>query len=182
MNNISFFEDGYPRIYTLHSQKGGVGKTSVALALAGISGARGKKTLFIDADMTGASIADVPGMECEIGNEKWFNELILTNPNEFAIITSLTSASPVSEDMKLEAKYCRKTTKHESVSFIPSSASPEAVEAVVPLIAQEDHLHFFRHRIEDIIAAAIRTGFEVIILDHSPGLFGLKTAGLHSLI
>jgi hypothetical protein len=78
MNDFSFDDDGYPRIYTIHSQKGGVGKTSIALALAGMTGARGKKTLIIDADMTGASVADVPGMECESGpNSKRFNELIL---------------------------------------------------------------------------------------------------------
>jgi hypothetical protein len=178
VKNISFDKVGYPRIYTIHSQKGGVGKTSVALAIAGISGAIGEKTLLIDADMTGASIADLPGMECEQGNSaKWFNELILEKPNKFAIITSITPASKVSESM-LEAKFCRKTANHESVYFIPSNAKPEAVQTIVPLIAQEDHLHFFRHRIEDIIAAAIRTGFEMIILDHSPGLFGFSKTSL----
>lgn len=179
MKNISFDKVGYPRVYTIHSQKGGVGKTSVALAIAGISGAIGKKTLLIDADMTGASIADLPGMECEQGNStKWFNELILEKPNKFAIITSTTPASKVSESMKLEAKFCRKTANHEFISFIPSSAKPEAVETIVPLIAQEDHLHFFRHRIEDIIVAAICAGFEMIIIDHSPGLFGFSKTSL----
>jgi hypothetical protein len=44
-------------IYSIHSQKGGVGKTSVALALASIM-AKGynKKVLIVDADMTGTSI------------------------------------------------------------------------------------------------------------------------------
>lgn len=179
MKNISFDKVGYPRIYTIHSQKGGVGKTSVALAIAGISGAIGKKTLLIDADMTGASIADLPGMECEQGNKaKWFNDLILKKPNKFAMITSIIPTSRINEDMKLEAKFCQKTTNYESISFIPSSAKPEAVETVVPFIAQEDHLHFFRHRIEDIIAAAICAGFEMIIIDHSPGLFGFSKTSL----
>lgn len=179
MKNITFDEDGFPRIYTIHSQKGGVGKTSVALAIAGISGAIGKKTLLIDADMTGASIADLPGMECEQGNSaKWFNELILEKPNKFAIITSITPIHKDSGSMKLEAEFCRKTADHESVYFIPSNAKPEAVQTIVPLIAQEDHLHFFRHRIEDIIASAIHTGFEMIIIDHSPGLFGFSKTSL----
>lgn len=179
MNNIPFDEDGYPRIYTIHSRKGGVGKTSIALALAGISGARGKKTLIIDADMTGASIADVPGMECEPGrNSKRFNELILEKPNKFMQLTSIWPAPKGNKPTKLELQFCRKMSGHESVYFIPSSAGGADVETIVPLISQEDHLHFFRHRIEDILAVAIRSGFETIILDHSPGLFGLSKSTL----
>jgi len=45
-----------------------------------------------------------------------------------------------------------------------------------PLISQEDHLHFFRMRLEDIIIQAIRNDFEVVIIDHPPGLFGISTA------
>jgi len=179
MNNIPFDEDGYPRIYTIHSQKGGVGKTSIALALAGISGARGKKTLIIDADMTGASIADVPGMECELENtSKRFNQLILARPDEFMQLTANGRAPRDNEDTMLMRQFCQKISGHESVYFIPSSAGPVDVETIVPLISQEDHLHFFRHRIEDTLAAAIRSGFQMIILDHSPGLFGFSKTAL----
>ena len=176
MNDISFDEDGYPRVYTIHSQKGGVGKTSIALALAGISGAKGKKTLIIDGDMTGASIADVPGLKCELGSN--FNKLILAKPNEFLRLTSIWPPLKYDKSSDLELKFCRKMADHESVYFIPSSAGAADVEAIVPLIAQEDHLHFFRHRIEDILAAAIQSGFETIILDHSPGLFGFSKTAL----
>jgi hypothetical protein len=176
MNNITFDEDRYPRIYTIHSQKGGVGKTSIALALAGISGAKGKKTLIIDGDMTGASIADVPGMECEPGSN--FNKLILANPSEFLQLTAQWPPPKGNNYTNLELQFCRKKVDHESVYFIPSSAGPADVERVVPLISQEDYLHFFRHRIEDTLAAAIRSGFQMIILDHSPGLFGFSKTAL----
>ncbi len=176
MNDISFDENGYPRIYTIHSQKGGVGKTSIALALAGMSGARGKKTLIIDGDMTGASIADLPGMTCELGIN--FNKLILAKPNEFSQLTAIWPPPKGDKCTNLELKFCRNMADHESVYFIPSSAGAADVEMIVPLIAQEDHLHFFRHRIEDILAAAIQSGFETIILDHSPGLFGFSKTAL----
>ena len=179
MNIIPFDEDGSPRIYTIHSQKGGVGKTSIALALAGISGANGKKTLLIDADMTGASISDVPGMEYELDkSSKRFNDLILAKPNEFMQVTAIWPAPKDNEDTILKRQFCQRKMDHDAVYFIPSSARPEDVETMVPLISQEDHLHFFRHRIEDTLAAAIRSGFQTIILDHSPGLFGLSKTAL----
>jgi hypothetical protein len=178
MNNILFSEDGYPRVYTIHSQKGGVGKTSVALALAGISGAIGKKTLLIDADMTGASIADIQGMECEIGKHECFNKLILAKPNEFRQVTAIWPSPKDKKPTSLENRFCQKMAGYDSIYFIPSSVKAEDIESMVPLISQEDHLHFFRHRIEDIIATAIRAGFEIIILDHSPGLFGFSKTSL----
>jgi hypothetical protein len=176
MNNFSFNEDGYPRIYTIHSQKGGVGKTSIALALAGMSAARDKKTLIIDGDMTGASIADIPGMTCEMSNN--FNKLILAKPNEFCQLTKMWPSLIEGECSELELNFCRKVIGHDSVYFIPSSTGATDVETIVPLISQEDHLHFFRHRIEDILAAAIRSEFETIVLDHSPGMFGFSKTAL----
>lgn len=179
MDDFSFEEDGYPRIYTIHSQKGGVGKTSIALALAGMTGAIGKKTLIIDADMTGACIADVPGMECESGPpSKRFNELILAKPNEFMRVTAMWPALKKNKDAILTRQFCQKMVGHDCVYFISSSARSEDVETMVPLISQEDHLHFFRHRIEDTLAAAIREGFQTIILDFSPGLFGFSKTAL----
>lgn len=179
MSVIPFDEDTQPRIYTLHSQKGGVGKTSIALALAGISGARGKKTLIIDGDMTGASIADVPGMECEPRKaSKRFNELIIAKPNEFMQLTANWPAPKDNEDSMLKLHFCQEVGGHGSIYFIPSSTGAEDVETIVPLISQEDHLHFFRHRIEDTLNAAIRSGFEMIVLDHSPGLFGFSKTTL----
>jgi hypothetical protein len=176
MGEFTLSDDGYPRIYTIHSQKGGVGKTSISLAIAGMSAAIGHKTLIIDGDMTGSSIADVPGMKCDGGDN--FNKLILAKPNDFLQYTATWPSRPESQGKNLEEKFCRQMPNHDSVYFIPSSAAAADVESIVPLIAQEDHLHFFRHRIEDILAAAIQSDFKTIILDHSPGLFGFSKATL----
>lgn len=52
----------FPRLYTIHSQKGGVGKTSIAIAIAGFAAIiHQKKALIIDADMTGVSLFDMQG-------------------------------------------------------------------------------------------------------------------------
>jgi cellulose biosynthesis protein BcsQ len=176
MGDFSFEEGGYPRIYTIHSQKGGVGKTSIALALAGMTGALGKKTLIIDGDMTGASIADVPGITCNRAGD--YNELILATPNEFCAVAEVWPPRKRNESTELETRFCQEQTDHKGVYVIPSSARAEDVERIVPLISQEDHLHFFRYRTEDILVAAIRSGFETIILDHSPGMFGFSKTNL----
>ncbi len=53
-------ERTYPKIYSIHSQKGGVGKTSIALAIAGFEAVfNNKKVLLIDADLTGTSIKEI---------------------------------------------------------------------------------------------------------------------------
>lgn len=178
MSDMTFKDDCNRRVFTIHSQKGGVGKTSIALALAGISCAWGKKSLIIDADMTGASLADIPGVGGVRGtNKKWFNQLILATPKQFESVTTIFKTHSTKEG-DLEKQFCQKIKDYESGFFIPSSSEPEHVAAVVPLISQEDHLHFFRHRIEDIIVAAILEGFEMIIIDHSPGIFGFSKTSL----
>ena len=82
-------ENTYPKIYSIHSQKGGVGKTSIALAIAGFEAVfNGKKVLLIDADLTGTSIKEVidrKGNSEGKGQHKYvyINGLLLAVPNEF---------------------------------------------------------------------------------------------------
>jgi hypothetical protein len=58
----------------------------------------------------------------------------------------------------------------------------EDIKKVVPLISQEDYLHFFRRRLEDIVVATLADGFEVIVVDHSPGLFGFSSTSLDMML
>ncbi len=43
-------------------------------------------------------------------------------------------------------------------------------------------MRFFRHRLEDILVTATMAGFEVIIIDHSPGLLGLSKSSLFMVV
>lgn len=45
-------------LVSLHSQKGGTGKTSIALSLAIAAQRRNLKALLVDADLSGTSIRD----------------------------------------------------------------------------------------------------------------------------
>ena len=81
----------FPRIYTLHSQKGGVGKTSIAIAIAGLAAFHNDKmTLIIDADFTGTSFLDIPDMIVD-DKKEYFNDFILAKPSKFEEYTPITS-------------------------------------------------------------------------------------------
>lgn len=165
-----------PKIYSIHSQKGGVGKTSIAIAIAGLEAIfNGKKVLLIDADLTGTSIKDVLGRKDEKAPYKYINNVILAAPDEFMnytpLITKRTQKKSASHGLD---GFYYKSEIDPKIFFSPSSPYYDDVLEIIPLISQEDYLHFFRHRFEDIIVTAINDGFEVIILDLSPGFHGLS--------
>jgi MinD-like ATPase involved in chromosome partitioning or flagellar assembly len=168
----------FPRIYTLHSQKGGVGKTSIALAIAGFASIHHKKkVLIIDADLTGVSLHDV----FRTSNSKkvsYLNDLLLADPSKFAKITIGKSSRP--KEYSLE-KYCLNVPEGKKIFYLPGSPCYSDMMRIVPLISQEDNLHFFRFRLEELIEEAIIEGFGTIVIDHPPGLFGLSAATLSLL-
>ncbi len=169
-------ETVYPRIYTIHSQKGGVGKTSIAIAIAGFASIfHSKKVLIIDGDLTGTSLIDVPGWS---DNKKptYFNNLILATPPDFL---SYTSGKKSSQHI---SKFYQKIPRFENICFMPASPCFKDILKVIPLISQEDFLNFFRHRLEDIVNAVITDKFDVVIIDHPPGLFGISNASLRMIL
>jgi hypothetical protein len=165
-----------PKIYSIHSQKGGVGKTSIAIAIAGLEAIfNGKKVLLIDADLTGTSIKDVLERKDEKAPYKYINNVILAAPDEFMnytpLITKRTKRKSTSRGL---AGFYFETEINPKIFFSPSSPDYNDVLEIIPLISQEDYLHFFRHRFEDIIVTAFNDGFEVIIIDLSSGFHGLS--------
>lgn len=171
-------KDSNPVIYSIHSQKGGVGKTSIALVAAGLySLFHKKKVLLIDADLTGTSLIDL--FDGNLNGKKYFNELILANPDDFSSFTPITPGQKTKSEtgkQKILKKFWQKAELIEDLCYFPASPILKDIQEVVSLISQEDHLFFFRHRLEDIIATAIIDGFKVVIIDNPPGLFGLSKA------
>ena len=173
----------FPRIYTLHSQKGGVGKTSIAIAIAGLAAIHNdKKTLIIDADFTGTSFLDIPDM-IKDDKKEYFNDLILAKPSKFEKYTPITSDQANEKTEETKKKFCWNIPEGDGKIFcMPGSTLVKDMQKIVPLISQEDHLRFFRHRLEDILVTATMAGFEVIIIDHSPGLLGLSKSSLFMVV
>lgn len=163
-----------PKIYSIHSQKGGVGKTSIAIAIAGIEAIfnKKKKVLLIDADLTGTSLSSILQSK-SIKRKQYINELILAEPNKFIEYTNTIN----DKNNVFEETYCQKIDTHDNSSalyFIPSSPDYDDIEEIIPLISQEDYLNFFRLRFQDIISKAIDREFNAIIIDLPPGFFGLS--------
>lgn len=182
MENIQGKEIHYPRIYTIHSQKGGVGKTSIAIAIAGFANIfHNKNVLIIDADLTGASLFDMRGWA---GNEKpvYFNDVILAKPPDFAKYTLIKPTEPKDKSLCERKEFYQKVRDYDSICYVPASPCFDDVLKIVPLISQEDLLHFFWHRLKDIVETSIRDQFDVIIIDHPPGLFGISTASLRMIL
>jgi cellulose biosynthesis protein BcsQ len=164
----------YPRLYTLHSQKGGVGKTSIAIAIAAIETIFcAKKAVIIDADMTGTSLIDV--FQNNSADVRYLNELILAAPAEFEQYTSILSGQKPAQGGL--TSFMQELSR-QGPYYMPGNPGLVEIKKVVPLISQEDFLGFFKRRLEDIIAAAVFEGFDVLVIDHSPGLFGLSTTSL----
>lgn len=173
----------YPKIYSIHSQKGGVGKTSIAIAIAGLESIfNKKKVLLIDADLTGTSIKDILVRKISKDEKSpltytYINELILATPNDFGEYTLNISKKTRGKSKSSSGlhDFYYKSEIDPNIFFSPSSPAYSDVLEIIPLISQEDYLHFFRHRFEDIIVTAINDDdFEVIILDLSPGFHGLS--------
>jgi MinD-like ATPase involved in chromosome partitioning or flagellar assembly len=182
MENTKEKEKRNPRVYTIHSQKGGVGKTSVAIAIAGFAAIfHNKKALIIDADLTGTSLIDIEGWSVN-SEPEYFNDLILATPPEFADYTSNDSVRLKEESISKISKFYHKVLDYDRIWYMPASPCFNDVSKVVPLISQEDLLQFFQHRLEDIIETAIKDQFNVIVIDHPPGLFGISTASLRMVL
>ena len=155
------------KIYTIHSQKGGVGKTSVALAKAGwVALKEDKRTLIIDGDITGTSLVDIFGKENN--NVRYLNDLLLSDPIAFRQYKK--------EPSRVEADFCIPIVKHKKIFFMPSSSMFENIKIIVSLISQEDKLHFFQSRMRDILELLAQNNFDTLIIDTPPGLYGMSQA------
>ena len=161
------------KIYTIHSQKGGAGKTSIAIAIAGLSCILHKqKTLIIDCDLTGTSIIDL-FYDVDKNNKakekvRYFNNLLLATPLVFENMSK----------NNIEKEYFHRISDYNDLYYIPSSPILQDIREIAGLISQENELHYFQSRMEDILRLFVSREIKTIIIDCPPGLFGLSSAML----
>ena len=170
------------RVFTLHSHKGGVGKTSLATAIAGLESSRRRvKTLLIDADLTGTCILDALNVDAGHARPREsFSHVLLADPDRFLGLTQRPRARPGGPTKCQEAwhefLYAHSFLNRAEPDFhiVPSPATPAQVREIIPSLAQEHLLHFYADRFREVLLALTAQGFRSIVVDLPPGLFGLS--------
>ena len=175
-------EQDMPRLYTLHSQKGGVGKTSIAIAIAGLECVEeGARTLFLDADLTGTCVADALGMPwTDDPRRTWLNDILLASPDEFLELTHpgrrgmRESTRQKWRELVLPIRVGE--SSEVTIDVIPSNPDMYEVRRIIPSLAQECNLHYYADRLQALVLAAGDIGYDVVVVDLPPGMFGLSAA------
>lgn len=155
-------------IVSLHSQKGGTGKTSIALSLAIEAQRRNLRPLFVDADLSGTSVRDSIHLK-EVSPEQSINEFFRT------------------PELTDPLKYIARAELLDSVQNIPREISillgdTQTGLSLMPLVYKENHSQFLRTRIELLINTLAKgKQIDVVIFDNSPGEWGLGKAILETV-
>jgi hypothetical protein len=175
-------------VFTLHSHKGGVGKTSLAIAIATLSALRGRsEVLLLDADLTGSCVSFALGEK--LGHVKpgtpCLNDVLLANPDDFLDLSPYARCGKAEGDTDpgAWAPYIRTRKIDEGASFdyVPSSPHLKDIRRIVPTIAQEHTLHFYGNRLHDVLLSLVRRRYRTVIVDLPPGMSGLSEAAFRAV-
>ncbi|WP_413612926.1 hypothetical protein [Bdellovibrio sp. HCB-110] len=152
-------------IISLHSQKGGTGKTSIALSLVFEALNRGKVPLFIDADLSGTSVRDILHFDAPIGAHQSIEDFFLEVGSSRNPIDYLTYVSVLDQLNSQQRRFPILLGRSHSSS------------KMMPLVYKENHTHYLRSRLEALINSARKHHqIDTIIIDNSPGSWGLSQA------
>jgi hypothetical protein len=153
-------------IVSLHSQKGGTGKTSLALGLAVEAMRIGKKPLLMDLDFSGTSLRDIVHLKQgeKINTiEDYFLDPRNNSINDYISLAEITDL--------------RTSSKIDISVMLDDSAD---LKRMMTFVYKENHSTYLESRLEGIIdtlAKAKQIG--VIIVDNSPGAWGLSNSVLN---
>lgn len=153
------------KIYTIHSQKGGVGKSSIALAIAGLEEIiEKKKILIMDSDFTGTTLVDLPGWTNKDSKIKYSNEFLSCSPQDFIKFKEHQFKD-----------FFQPVPQEKDIEYCPASPCWEDISLISDLTSQEEYLGFLSFRLLDVLGVLSKI-YDVIIFDNPPGLHGLSYA------
>ncbi len=166
-------------LITIHSQKGGVGKTFIAYYLALKLASSGIQTVLVDADLTGTSLADVLPLEAipfdaakgerldaeqtlERMRNKYQGRTSIEgeNSSDFAFLNHYLLCEPLEycevfkPGSQARLRLDNLLWKHQGVqelSVVPSSAYPKDVHEIIPHVYREETTAYFQSRLKDLV-------------------------------
>lgn len=181
-------KDNNFRIFTLHSQKGGGGKTSLAITIAALESTyRGSPTLLIDADLTGTCLWDALGKEQrKQSNYIYLNDVLEANPDENLGLLDVNKRGYVPAECKKKWKekiiFSHPVVQDVSYfSAIQSNPRLDVVREILPSLAQESFFSLYAEKLTEIVAHGYGLGYRTLVIDLPPGLCGLSEAALSLL-
>lgn len=193
--------------YSFHSVKGGVGKSTLSTALAyGLAAKQPDTPVFlIDMDLTGTSLSDVLPLEAP----RWPSGKVelLHEPSAWwsyeDTLDRIDKRRDLDGDDSLQVPYLNDyllyadsdwSTEHDvlpvalawrmrgappNLRVIPSSAKPQDLQRIMPVIFDEEHAAFLEARIEALLDALVTTHERcVVVFDTPPTVPGLS----HSIL
>jgi chromosome partitioning protein len=152
-DNLSEPEEDAPAVFCVSNQKGGVGKTTVAINVAGALNQRGHEVLFIDLDPQGNATEGLG-----------YPEIYDAEPPTLFDVLTETSQRDQFADLILD---------HEEMDVIPSN---------IDMTAAEPELTLSRRGGEQLSLAldTLDHTYEFIVIDCPPNLGYLTDNGLHA--
>jgi hypothetical protein len=190
--------------FSFHSVKGGVGKSTLSTLLAcNLARSRpGTPVVLIDMDLTGTSLSDVLPLQAPRWAEDRVD--LLTTPvgfHSYADTLSRVEARhggprdatdlqiPYLNDFLLWADPDWSTERDihpsalswkmqgapDNLHVIPSSALPEDLRRIIPVIFDEEHAAYLEARIEALLDAIVPdVGVRIVVFDTPPTIPGLS--------
>ncbi len=174
----------------IFSQKGGVGKTSLAILMAKHFVSKKRNVLIVDADLTGSCIGDAiaPDLIDPWESIPGLTQLICGSPDlllDNVANTPIYWFDPSWTDIDIDKMKIQPPTGF-GICFCPSHLYPDVgsfAKILRALAAHETSGNWVRHVIQMVINQTRQiVGDEiVVIVDHSPGMAALQQAALEDI-
>lgn len=197
-----------PAIISIHSRKGGAGKTSIALSTAVQLAARGIRTAYVEADTMGTHIAVSFALsrDCtrgedgalrfhaeEFGDDRGCLQPVYSKrktiadlargdaPVKMSDLCSFLQVSGKAEAKALELNITPEQLGNvrEYLAILPMSVYLRDVDAVNQLVLSAGGQELFGSWLDKITLGLQDNGYRVIVLDHAPGLSFSPGVGLY---
>jgi MinD-like ATPase involved in chromosome partitioning or flagellar assembly len=187
---------------SFHSVKGGVGKSTLSTLVAHGLACRHRETpvVLIDMDLTGTSLSDVLPLQapswssgrvdlfappsdfdsCEVTRDRiearrsaLDDDIHVPYLNDFLLHSDPDWSTE--RDVLPQALSWRMAGGPDNLVVIPSSALPEDLRRIVPVIFDEEHAAFLEARIEALLDMLVPAqGRRIVVFDTPPTIPGLS--------